>query len=181
VVSKSKGVGPRSKPDPVHLTTLEATVLERLARSRVTPSATRFAIDWDEDLRREQDLAVTYDLVEWLLKGLNERGLIVYRVGKWSNHSDSSTGDEVFVHTGWDVPTNIRVTDLGYRSIGYERHTIVGPRRSYSGEDPIRPGDTTDFRFYRPFSSYGCGTVVRWPDLASHLDDVPDCPAHQPR
>lgn len=142
-----------------NITPLEADLLNRLASSRVTRSAVKVAAEWwEQDREQGHPVAVTEELVNWLLKDLNERGFVVYRLGMY------------------DIPVDIRVTDEGYRAIGYvTRHAILmGSRRAYL-ETPSHPSDGTDFRNYKPFGSLGCSTVQRWPDRSSHLQDNPQC------
>jgi len=150
------------------LSAVEAEVLQRCAASRVTVSAVKLAAemygDFDGHLLNQD---ITFDLVEYILRDLNEQGYIVYRISPEMHLKDDGTiawVDSVRHQKG--VPIHIRVTDEGYKAIGYTTKAVdVSRRRSYRGENPLRDGDMSDFRNHG-FVARAYGLIER-----CHIDE----------
>lgn len=159
---------------PESLSAVEAEVLQRLAASRMTVSAVKLAAemfgDFDGKLLNHD---VTFDFVEYILRGLNAAGLITYRLGVTLSVGETGTVEMVEGVSKDSVPVYIRVTDSGFRAIGYTtKVSVAGTRRSYRGEDAKHPGDGTDFR-NQPFMAVGFGEIERCL-LAEHLNRYPE-------
>lgn len=122
-------------------------MLEECCESLVTSSSVILA----SDLYERGRTVVGHDphwIVTQALQHLNELGLVTYRVGETSR----SMGKEGGTWQMWEVPTQIRVTDVGYRTMGYVVEAVlargIGGRYQHRSSDlAVRhPGDQTDFR-----------------------------------
>lgn len=157
------------------LSVLEVEVLQRLAASRITTSAVKLAAEMYGDFDGHVlNQTITYELVQFVLDGLNRAGLIVYRLAPQMVILDD--GRTEWIETAsirHGVPVHIRVTEEGFAAIGYTTRAVsVNSRRSYRGEAPLRPGDGTDFR-NQPFMAVAFGAIERC-GLVEHLTRYPD-------
>jgi DNA-directed RNA polymerase subunit RPC12/RpoP len=157
------------------LSAVEAEVLQRLAASRVTISAVKLAAemagDFDGHLLNHE---ISFELIQFILNGLNEQGLVVYRIAPQMFVTDAGATEWIeTARSKHGVPVHIRVTEEGYAAIGYTTRAVtVGVRRSYRGEAPVRRGDPTDFR-NQGFMAVAFGVIERC-GLAEHLTRYPD-------
>lgn len=136
-----------------NLSELETHILHRLASATVTLSSVALAAElWEDTIGNP----FTFDMVHWILKDLNERGFVTYREG----YSE--------------VPVDIRVTDHGYVTLGYEqRHQMPSSIKRFHREDSMRPGDGTDFRNHKFWAEWSpCERM----SIADHHHYYPDHP-----
>lgn len=138
---------------------LETTILDELCQSKVTSSSVRLGVDlWD---RGYLDTGDPVGLVEWVLRDLNERGFIKFRLNE-------------------GVLVDIRVEAAGFHAAGYrQRWTEVGQqhyvRRPGTDTHDVaarHPGDRTDFRTHGGRAAPD-GPVERM-NILDHMIRYPD-------
>ncbi len=136
-----------------NLSELETHILHRLASATVTLSSVALAAElWEDTIGNP----FTFDMVHWILKDLNVRSFVTYREGYGG------------------VPVDIRVTDHGYVTLGYEqRHQMPSSIKRFHREDSMRPGDGTDFRNHKFWAEWSpCERM----SIADHHHYYPDHP-----
>jgi hypothetical protein len=146
--------------DVADLTTLEMEVLLELSRGRTTPSVVRLAAElWQPGSPWAHGDPV--GLVTFTLRGLNDRGLVTYRL------NDSTTeGGPGHFH---GLPHTIRLTSEGWLVCGHgvrhqEAGTIMSQRMQQHDPDPTE---------YRNYHDRTTGGVIVKEDAFDHITNYP--------
>lgn len=137
------------------LTAPEQDVLIALTEGMSITTVVKLASDlYNRGNDRRFDGGDIVGFVMLVLEGLNEKGLVQYRVPTGRN-------DHTTEHAWSGLPLSIRLTPKGWAVCGYPRfNTEVGSRNASRRE--VRPGDRTEYRTHKQHAEGGEIEVMQW-------------------